>query len=161
METPGPRIRKKRPKGVQKDLTVEMHSKAPESTADFERVLLGSPNSSFLWIQFMSFQLQLSEVEKAREVARRALKTINFREDQEKLNVWIAFLNLEISFGTDESLDNVFVDACRYNESKDMHLRLAAMLDEAQRHEVSLDDSTPTHVLSIISRKPRRSTTAL
>ena len=31
----------------------------------------------------------------ARQVADRALKTINFREEQEKFNVWVARLNLE------------------------------------------------------------------
>lgn len=44
--------------------------------------------------------LQATEIEKARSVARRALRTINFREEQEKLNVWLALLNLEHRFGT-------------------------------------------------------------
>ena len=56
----------------------------------------------------MSFQLQLSEVDKAREIGERALKTINYREEQEKLNIWIALLNLENTFGTDESLEDTF-----------------------------------------------------
>ncbi|KAF7339807.1 rRNA biogenesis protein RRP5 [Mycena venus] len=87
--------KKRRRKEIEQDLTADMHTKTPESNADFERLLLGSPNSSYLWVQYMSFQLQLSEVDKAREIARRALQTINFREEQEKLNVWIALLNLE------------------------------------------------------------------
>ncbi|KAG8718428.1 rRNA biogenesis protein rrp5 [Ceratobasidium sp. 394] len=56
----------------------------------------------------MSFQLQLSEVDKAREIGRRALQTTNYREEQEKLNVWIALLNLENQFGTDDSLEVLF-----------------------------------------------------
>jgi len=91
---------KKKKKEIQYDLTADMHTRQPESTADFERLLLSSPNSSYLWIQYMSFQLQLSEIDKAKEVGQRALRTINFREEAEKLNVWIALLNLENKYGT-------------------------------------------------------------
>ncbi|KAJ8702367.1 rRNA biogenesis protein rrp5 [Pleurotus ostreatus] len=125
--------RKRQKKQIEHDLTADMHTKTPESNADFERVLLGSPNSSFLWIQYMSFQLQLSETDKAREIAKRALATINFREEQEKLNVWIALLNLENVYGTDTSLEATFKDAARHNDSKTIHLRLAAILDQSDK----------------------------
>ena len=46
--------------------------------------------------------------DKARVVAQRALKTINFREEQEKFNVWIAWLNLENIYGTTEAYDQLF-----------------------------------------------------
>jgi rRNA biogenesis protein RRP5 len=47
--------------------------------------------------------LQATEIEKARAVAQRALSTISFREEQEKLNVWCALLNLENLYGTQVS----------------------------------------------------------
>lgn len=128
---------KKKKKTIEYDLTADMHTRQPESTADFERLLLGSPNSSYLWIRYMSFQLQLSDIDKAREVGKRALRTINFREEGEKLNVWIALLNLENKYGTDDSLEAVFKDAARHNDSKTIHLRLASIFDEAERHDVS------------------------
>ncbi|KAG7099001.1 hypothetical protein E1B28_000886 [Marasmius oreades] len=128
-----PTKKQKKKKEIEHDLTADMHSKTPESTADFERVLLGSPNSSFLWIQYMSLQLQLSEIDKAREIGRRALQTINFREEGEKLNVWTALLNLENSYGTEESLDAVFKEAARANDSKTVHLRLASIFDQADK----------------------------
>lgn len=128
--------KKRRKKEIEQDHTADMHTKTPESNADFERVLLGSPNSSYLWIQYMSFQLQLSEVEKAREVARRAIQTINFREEQERLNVWIALLNLENVYGTDETLETVFKEASRANDSKTVHLRLASILSQTEKYEV-------------------------
>lgn len=128
--------KKRRRKEIEQDLTADMHTKTPESNADFERLLLGSPNSSYLWIQYMSFQLQLSEINKAREIARRALRTINFREEQEKLNVWIALLNLENVYGTDETLETAFKEAARANDSKTIHLRLALVFDQTDKHEV-------------------------
>lgn len=128
---------KKRRKEIEQDLTADLHTKAPESTADFERFLLGSPSSSYLWIQYMSFQVQLSEVDKAREIARRAIRTIDFREEQEKLNVWIALLNLEIVYGGEETLDTTFKEAARANDSKTVHLRFASILDQANLTEVN------------------------
>ncbi|KAJ3843897.1 hypothetical protein F5878DRAFT_721109 [Lentinula raphanica] len=127
--------KKKKRKEIEQDLTAHMHTKAPESNADFERLLLGSPNSSYLWIQYMSFQLQLSEIEKAREIGRRALDKINFREEVEKLNVWIALLNLENAYGNDETLEKVFKEAARANDSKTVHLRLASILDQSAKHQ--------------------------
>ncbi|KIY51212.1 nucleic acid-binding protein [Fistulina hepatica ATCC 64428] len=127
--------RKRRRKGIEYDFTADMQTRTPESTADFERVLLGSPNSSYLWIQYMSFQLQLSEVEKARAIGRRALQTINFREEREKLNVWIALLNIENLYGTDENLDSVFKEAARANDSKTVHIRLASVFEQTQKFE--------------------------
>lgn len=141
--------KKRKRKEVELDLTADMHTKTPESNADFERLLLGSPNSSYLWVQYMSFQLQLSEVEKAREIAQRALKTINFREEREKLNVWIALLNLENTYGTEESLDTAFKEAARRNDSKTVHLALAAILEESDKTEVCrMDDKYLTCFLT-------------
>ncbi|KAJ7107617.1 hypothetical protein C8R43DRAFT_199697 [Mycena crocata] len=125
--------KKRRRKEIEQDLTADMHTKTPESNADFERLLLGSPNSSYLWVQYMSFQLQLSEVEKARAIARRALQTISFREEQEKLNVWIALLNLENMYGTDETVETTFKEAARANDSKTVHLRLALIFDQSDK----------------------------
>ena len=178
-EQPTKKKRKKK-KQVELDLTADMHTKTPESTSDFERVLLGSPNSSYLWIQYMSFQLQLSEIEKAREIAKRALNTINFREEREKLNVWIALMNLENVYGTDESLGSVFRDAARHCEPKVVHLRLASILEESGKHEVKTKTvffflsfflcllalgsqlkMTFAHHISITYRKRKSSTSAL
>lgn len=141
---PGKKKRKR--KEIEQDLTADMHTKTPESNADFERLLLGSPNSSYLWVQYMSFQLPLSEVDKAREIGRRALKTINFREEQERLNVWIALLNLENVYGTGESLEATFKEAARANDSKTIHLRLAAIFEQSDKAEVTLQ-SHPKMIL--------------
>jgi rRNA biogenesis protein RRP5 len=84
----------------------------------------------------MSFQLQISEVEKSKEIGRRALQTIHFREEQEKLNVWVALLNLECTYGTDDSVDKVFKEAARANDSKMIHLKLASIFDAGGKHDV-------------------------
>ncbi len=80
--------------------------RAPVTTDDFDRMVLASPNSSILWVQYMAFHLENAEIEKARTVAQRALKIMSFREEQEKFNVWIAWLNLEHMYGTTEGYES-------------------------------------------------------
>lgn len=118
---------KKKSKQVVEDTTGDLQSKAPQSVSDFERLIIGNPNSSIVWMNYMSFQLQLSEVEKAREIGERALKTINYREEQEKLNIWIALLNLENTFGTEETLEDIFKRSTEYMDSLTMHLKLVSI----------------------------------
>ena len=98
------------------------------SAVDYERTLLSQPDSSMMWTQYMAHLLQLGEVDKARSIAERALKTINIREEAEKANIWVAYLNMENSFGTDETLDDVFRRACEYTDKKKMHSHLASIL---------------------------------
>lgn len=129
-------ITKKRRSAVE-DRTGDLDSQTPTSVGDFERLLLGSPNSSYIWIQFIAFYAGLSQVDKAREIGRRALKTINFREEQEKLNVWVALLNLENSYGTEASLEELFKEAVQSNDAKTAYLRLVDIYERAGKFEVS------------------------
>ncbi|AMD18548.1 HBL354Wp [Eremothecium sinecaudum] len=117
------------------DRTIDINTRAPESVADFERLLIGDPNSSVLWMNYMAFQLQLSEIEKARELAERALKTINYREEAERLNVWIAMLNLENTFGSEETLEDVFKRACQYMDSYTIHCKLISIYQMSEKHQ--------------------------
>ncbi|KAJ3043804.1 Protein RRP5 [Rhizophlyctis rosea] len=122
---------------AQKEISLLEGDQAPEVAEDFERLLLGSPNSSYLWIKFMAFQLQMAEVDKARAVAERALKTISFREEQEKMNVWVALMNLENTYGTQESLLKVFERAIVMNDPKAMHMHLVRIYERTQKLDLA------------------------
>lgn len=136
-EASQPKKKKRRKAEIQVDRTGDLDAHGPQSVADYERLLLGQPNSSVLWLSYMAFQLQLSEVDKAREIGERALKTIHIREQDEKLNVWVALLNLENSYGTEESLEGIFKRACQYCDSLDIHERLISIYIQSGNHEVS------------------------
>ena len=135
-ETSQPKKKRRRKAEIKIDRTGDLDANGPQSIADFERLLLGQPNSSVLWLSYMAFQLELSEVDKAREVAERAHKTINMREQEEKLNVWVALMNLENTYGNGESLEDVFKRACQYNESQEMHERLLSIYIQSGNNEV-------------------------
>jgi rRNA biogenesis protein RRP5 len=53
----------------------------PHRIEDFEKLVVSNPNSSFMWIQYMSHYLRSGDVIGAREIANRAIKTISFREE--------------------------------------------------------------------------------
>ncbi|KAI9331206.1 mitochondrial matrix Mmp37-domain-containing protein [Obelidium mucronatum] len=131
---------KKRAKQEEEDRIAQqeqelLETKAPDSAEAFERILMGSPNSSFLWIKFMAFHLQMAEIQKAREVGERALKSINFRDAQELMNVWVALLNLENTYGDRESLIKVFERAVAFNEPKAVYLNLASIYERSENFE--------------------------
>lgn len=131
-----PKKKRRRRAEIQIDRTGDLDAHGPQSIADFERVLMGQPNSSVLWLSYMAFQLQLNEVTKAREIAERAIRTINLREETEKMNVWVAMLNLENTYGNDEALEEVFQRACQYNDSQEIHERLISIHIQSGNNEV-------------------------
>ena len=130
--------KKSRKPEIQVDRTGDLDANGPQSVADYERLLLGEPDSSLLWLQYMAFQLELGEVEKARTIAERALRSITMGQDAEKLNIWVALLNLENTYGNDESLDEVFKRACEYNEPSEIYERLISIYIQSGKNEVRL-----------------------
>lgn len=73
------KAREEQEAAVRKAELAKLQDAPPGSTEDYERLVLGSPNSSYLWIRYMAFLLGMAEVVKARAVAERALKTIDHR----------------------------------------------------------------------------------
>lgn len=130
--------KKNRKPEIQVDQTGDLDANGPQSVADFERLLLGEPDSSLLWLQYMAFQLELGEIEKARSVAERALRTITMGQDAEKLNIWVALLNMENTYGDDDSLEEVFKRACQYNEPQEIYERLISIYIQSGKNQVCL-----------------------
>ena len=131
-EQPQPQKKKHKRSEIKFDKTLSLPL---SSAADYERNLLSKPDSSLLWTQYMAHLLQLGEIDKARAIAERALKTIDMREEGEKFNIWISYLNMENSFGTDESLDEVFRRACEYTDKKKLHSHLVSILIKSGKLE--------------------------
>lgn len=129
--------KKHRKPEIQVDRTGELDANGPQSVADYERLLLGEPDSSLLWLRYMAFQLELGEVEKARDIAERALRTITIGQDAEKLNIWVAMLNLENTYGNDDTIDEVFKRACQYNDTQEVYERLISIYIQSGKNEVS------------------------
>lgn len=134
-----PAKKRKRKAQIQEDKTGDLDAHGPRSIADFERLLLTSPSDSSLWIQYMAFQLQLSEVQKARDIGARALRTIHLREQDEKLNIWVALLNLEVAYGDSDSVEQVFKDACQVQDPFVIHERMASIYTQCGKFKEADD----------------------
>ena len=134
-------IKKKKKKSkkatIKEDRTGDLDAFGPQTVADYERLLLGQPNSAEMWVRYMMFQRELSEIEKARQIARRALATINPREEKEKLDVWTALVHLENDFATDDAMEQIFKEACQHNDSREMHERMIKIYISSGKLDVS------------------------
>ncbi|KAK8123488.1 hypothetical protein PG999_003406 [Apiospora kogelbergensis] len=109
------------------DKSGDLDAFGPRTPADYEQLLNRRPNSSRLWLEYMAYQMQSSDLAGARKVAERAISTINSTEETEKLNAWIAYLNLEIRFGTEETVDEVFKRALQVNDQQEVYQRVASI----------------------------------
>jgi rRNA biogenesis protein RRP5 len=107
----------------------------PHTPDQFERALMKDKNSSFMWIKYMAFHLETAEIEKARAVAKKAIASINYREDKELVNVWIALLNLEIRYGTDENFNEALRDATQRNDPYKIYSQTLSILLEMEKFD--------------------------
>lgn len=87
----------------------------------------------------MACLLDLADVDKARAVAERALKTIIPREEEERLNVWVAYFNLENEYGSprEDAVKKVFQRALQYCDHKKLHLALLALYERTEQYELA------------------------
>jgi ribosomal protein S1 len=103
-------------------------TKVKNAVEGFEKKLIAAPNSSILWIEYISSLLKLGDISSARKIAERAIQTISYREEEDRKNVWIAYLNLECFYGTTENLHLVFDRAVSQNDPLEIHLSMASIL---------------------------------
>lgn len=106
---------------------------APTTPAEYEQHLLSSPNSSFIWIKYMAFLISLGEIDNTRAIAERAIQTINFREETEKFNVWVAWLNTENLYGDEESTLKLLNRALLHTDSRKMYLAAVDIFDRTDK----------------------------
>ncbi|KAG0628431.1 hypothetical protein M758_1G025900 [Ceratodon purpureus] len=127
---------------------------APETVDEFEALVRTSPNSSLVWIKYMAFLVQLADVDKARAIAERALQTINYREEGEKMNVWIAYLNLENVYGNPpkEAVLTLFNRALQYNDPKKLYFALLGIYENPRQPQGPQHDMVD-QLLKTMTRK--------
>ena len=88
----------------------------------YERMLLAEPNNSYLWIHYISYTLGKDGYDHAKVLCERAVKTIDITNLKEKLNLWTAYLNLEIKFGNETEFKEIVQRAIKVNDPKTIYL---------------------------------------
>jgi rRNA biogenesis protein RRP5 len=110
-----------------------------ENDADFERALMSTPNSSYVWVRWIAQKIHEGDVPKARDTAEKALRKIDDREDDEKFNVWVFYLNLENQYGTRESFSILLRRAAHSSKPKPIYSEAIKMLLKADRRKEAED----------------------
>lgn len=105
----------------------------PSTSDDFERLVLATPNDSATWINYMVFHLQTNDIAGARQIARKALKKISYREEQELFNIWIALLNLELRFNDMDAFETVLKESTLVNDPFKIYSKCLQMLAEIKK----------------------------
>jgi rRNA biogenesis protein RRP5 len=108
----------------------------PQNKDDFEQLILTDLNSSLSWIKYAAFNMEKGDNAEARIILARALKSISYREENEKLNVWIAYMNLELAFGSEESFHEIFRRAASVLDDKKVWISTATLLENSSKPEV-------------------------
>ena len=125
---------------------------APTTSEEFERLVMSSPDSSLVWVQYMALEMESGKywpligqyllilisywsghLETARSIAKRALERINFRLEDERLNIFLAWLNLENSFGTEEAMAAVLKDALSRCDEFKIYSQVATIYSQSGR----------------------------
>ena len=93
---------------------------APQSEADFERLLAGNEYSSYLWIRYVAFHVDRANIDKAEAVIDRAMTKICPDKEVDYRNLWLAKIALKEKFHGSEAGANELYEAIRRNESNEL-----------------------------------------
>lgn len=108
----------------------------PDSIDDFEKKILSNPNSSELWIAYAAFILENINFESSKKIFERAIKTIDISLLKDKLNIWVAYLNLENSFGTKECFSKLVQRALEVNDKKLIYKHIIMIYKNSKTFEL-------------------------
>lgn len=119
----------------EKEKRMRLDEDQPKDIDDFERLLVSNQDQSYLWIQYMAFMLDKLGVEAARKVSERAVKCVAISNEQDKLNIWTAFMNLESNFGNQETLEAITKRALEVNDRKKIYLKLIDIYKTSKKYQ--------------------------
>jgi rRNA biogenesis protein RRP5 len=76
----------------------------------------------------MAHHLSTADYKKAKEVAARGVARIEYTQEDEKLNLFMALISCELNFGSEASLQEAIVNAAQNCNGKKVYLRTAELL---------------------------------
>lgn len=113
----------------QKELTVaDLSVDNASSIDDYERLIITQGKTAEIWIRYMAYHCDQTQIEKARTVSERALGSIPLASENERLDLWIAKFNLEVNYGDERHQKLVLDEALRRNDEREVYKRCAEVL---------------------------------
>ncbi|CAF3070586.1 unnamed protein product [Rotaria socialis] len=131
---------------IKNDSHVSSSNNQQRTQEEYEALVRQAPNDSQLWIEYMQFYIDQAEIDRARALAERALVSIFYREERDKLNIWIAYMGLENRYGTPEKVNAILTRALGNCDGANVYQRLAC--DVYEKNE-QYEDANATFGLLI------------
>ena len=66
----------------------------------------------------MSHHAGVGELKQARSVIERGVKHVAFAGDRERQNCWVAYMNLELEMGSEETFQTIMKRAIQHNDAE-------------------------------------------
>ena len=109
------------------------------SVEDFEKLILSDPQNSLYWIQYSAFILDNLGMDSARKIMDRAVHTVDIANLKDKMNLWIAYMNLENTYGTPEKFKETVQRALEVNNKKDIYKHLVSIYKLSDKYELAFE----------------------
>lgn len=74
-------------------------------------------------------------IDSARKVAERAVKAVSISNEEDKYNLWVAYMNLENKFGSQTTLEKVVKRALEVNDRKKIYLQLIGIYQTSDKYQ--------------------------
>lgn len=97
---------------------------APKTLKDFDLMLSKLPKSSYLWVKFIEFHFANGDIEEAKKTAKRALDELPIGDRQEKINVFISYINLMVLTAKKESFIDELMPLVRQAAASTNQIRI-------------------------------------
>ena len=101
----------------------------------YERIILKDHDNSLNWIEYASYILDTLNLASARQIFERALKIIDIAKAKEKLNIWVAYLNLENIYGDKKSFDKILERAKEVCDKKLLYKHVIQIYMSSKKYE--------------------------
>ena len=101
----------------------------------YERIILKDHDNSLNWIEYASYILDTLNLASARQIFERALKIIDIAKTKEKLNIWVAYLNLENIYGDKKSFNKILERAKEVCDKKLLYKHVIQIYMSSNKYE--------------------------
>ena len=105
-----------------KEKNMRNNTDQPKTIDDYERLVVSNQDQSYVWIQYMAFMLDNLGIESARRIAERAVKSVSISNEEDKFNIWVAYMNLENNFGNKDTMQSVIKRALEVNDRQQIYI---------------------------------------
>ena len=105
----------------------------------YERIILKDHDNSLNWIEYASYILDTLNLPSARQIFERALKIIDIAKTKEKLNIWVAYLNLENIYGNKNTFEKIFDRAKEVCDKKLLFKHVIQIYMNSKKYEEAND----------------------